>query len=322
MVSLRRFGPVAAWLFFAQLALAQGTAPDLQKSKEHLDRARLSYDQGDFTTALQEATLAVQANPRNAAAHNCRGLVLSRQGELAGAMAAYRTALEIDPVNPVYLGNIGGIQYRRGEYTEAIDSLTRAISADSKNYRYYEYRARVWTAKKDQAAADADLKMAQSLKAATPAAGQAPPASPSQATPPKPAATRASAATTTPTPEPDKPRVDVVGQEQELAGLTSFHVAIGGNEAGLQRIVVNYVAEKVPSLIHLPDPRKLTAATMVLHLGGIKDQATWNKGEVVLYTRTETRRIFSKRYQGAVESVAKDFAKDFVKLYKTVNGLK
>jgi Tfp pilus assembly protein PilF len=64
------------------------------------------YDQGLVTTAVQDLRKAIQLNPADADVRINLGTVLARQGDLAGAVACFKQALEIDPHNVVAQRNL------------------------------------------------------------------------------------------------------------------------------------------------------------------------------------------------------------------------
>ena len=62
-----------------------------------------------------------------------RGIALHRNGDLAGAAAAYRTVLAADPDNADALHLLGLIAYRDGRFTEARALIGGALQRDADN---------------------------------------------------------------------------------------------------------------------------------------------------------------------------------------------
>jgi serine/threonine protein kinase/tetratricopeptide (TPR) repeat protein len=89
--------------------------------------------------ALQRS---ITLDPRNAEAYHLSGVALMRLGDAAGAAAAFRHALDIDPERAITLENLGfnNLAWRR--YHEALPWLDSALVVDSTFYFAYRDRAR------------------------------------------------------------------------------------------------------------------------------------------------------------------------------------
>ena len=85
-------------------------------------------DRGELREALDAIDASLRAAPQNAKAHNNRGSILLRINRSAGAEAAFRRAIELDPtLAPPYL-NLGSILEYRGAKDEAIGVYEQAIA--------------------------------------------------------------------------------------------------------------------------------------------------------------------------------------------------
>ena len=85
-------------------------------------------DRGELREALDAIDASLRAAPQNAKAHNNRGSILLRVNRSAGAEAAFRHAIELDPtLAPPYL-NLGSILEYRGAKDEAIGVYEQAIA--------------------------------------------------------------------------------------------------------------------------------------------------------------------------------------------------
>jgi Tfp pilus assembly protein PilF len=69
-------------------------------------------------------------------------------------------ALISAPDNPYYLDTKAWIEYRKGNYEEAIKYLKKAISIDSNSSEYYEHLAEIYYAKGDLELARENIKIA------------------------------------------------------------------------------------------------------------------------------------------------------------------
>ena len=68
-----------------------------RQAQDHLDQAEALETQGRHAQALAETDEAIRLNPRLAAAHHLRGLLLDADGRLLEAVRAYTEALRLDP---------------------------------------------------------------------------------------------------------------------------------------------------------------------------------------------------------------------------------
>lgn len=302
-----RFLAIALSITLLNQVSLEACAADLKLSKEHYDKSKLALDQSDLTVALESANKAIEANPRNASAYYLRAAIFSRKQDLEAALKDSEKAVEINPDSSVFLTARGDLRFRRGDQKGGIEDLTAAIAKDAKNYRAYQIRAGIWKAMGQASFAEADLARAIELKPdlkPTPARPEAASKQPPQTTPP-----------------PKVERREVYGQESELLGLKKYYVIAAGQEAGLRKIIVDYVKAKLPE-IQLVDERSISADTILLSLHRVQDQES-NRGDVYLINAREKRMITTFRYRPwKVESTAKDFASDFVKIYKKTNGIK
>lgn len=68
----------------------------------------------------------LERNDQLAAYHNVLGVILKGRGDLAGAVAAYRRALALEPDQAEYLANLGNAEMIRGRLDAALEALERA----------------------------------------------------------------------------------------------------------------------------------------------------------------------------------------------------
>ncbi len=81
-----------------------------------------------FRDAASFTAQAVKSSPHLALAHLNRGIVLHREGDVQEAETEYRTALSLDPTQPVTQNNLGLILMNRGELSEAEVALRKEIA--------------------------------------------------------------------------------------------------------------------------------------------------------------------------------------------------
>lgn len=82
---------------------------------------------------LEEAKIIfeglVAGNPKDSATQSALGTVYQKLGRIDDALAAYNAAVELDPHNPVALGNRGELLLKRGD-RQGFADLARAVEAD------------------------------------------------------------------------------------------------------------------------------------------------------------------------------------------------
>lgn len=117
-------------LFLSLVELPEDT-PDLV---EIIDKA------GDFLIGkrrygdgLELYRRAAKRFPRVAVVHQGRGCCAGHQGLYDEAVAASRTALDLDPENQEFTNDLGWSLYEAGRLTEARDVLERAVAMDPRD---------------------------------------------------------------------------------------------------------------------------------------------------------------------------------------------
>ena len=86
--------------------------------------------QGRLDEAVSEFQLAVQADPRYAAAQLNLAYTYERLGRIDEAIAAYTATIALDPKNTVAFNNLGVLYLKRELYDEAIQSFERGLAVD------------------------------------------------------------------------------------------------------------------------------------------------------------------------------------------------
>ena len=85
---------------------------------------------GRVDAALQALDRATALAPREAFAHNEKGLLLAQAGRPAEAMAAFEHALREAPDSATVLLNLGGVASLMGQYEAALQAFDQALRAD------------------------------------------------------------------------------------------------------------------------------------------------------------------------------------------------
>lgn len=71
----------------------------------------------------------VEGNPKDSAMHSALGTVYQKLGRIEDAMLSYNTAVELEPKNPVALGNRGELRLKSGD-RKGFGDLALAVEAD------------------------------------------------------------------------------------------------------------------------------------------------------------------------------------------------
>lgn len=120
-------------------------------------------DQGDLEGAGAAYREAIELDPKSAAAYNNLGLALRAKGDLAEAEAAYRKAIELDPQGATAHNNLGGVLRAKGDLSGAEAARGKAIELDPKNAIAHSNLGVVLRNKGDLAGAEAACRKAIEL---------------------------------------------------------------------------------------------------------------------------------------------------------------
>lgn len=96
-------------------------------AKIHTELAAAYYGRGQYAVALQEAGVALQAEPDYAPAYNVRALVRMALREDEEADADFRRSLELDRTNSETHNNYGWFLCQRGRAKESLVQFQQAL---------------------------------------------------------------------------------------------------------------------------------------------------------------------------------------------------
>ncbi|MBI4615033.1 MAG: tetratricopeptide repeat protein [Planctomycetes bacterium] len=91
------------------------------------NRGLARLEQGDLAGAVADFTRAIQLDQDFTMAYVNRGIARREQGDLAGAIADHTQAIEIDPTLPAAYSNRGSARHAQGDLAGASADFTRAI---------------------------------------------------------------------------------------------------------------------------------------------------------------------------------------------------
>ncbi len=99
-----------------------------EKAFSHKEIAKLYFDEGRYTEALQELELAKKTDKCDAETFNLFGLVYMTKKDFAKAEEALQEAIKLDPSFSEAYTNLGALRMLQGKYQEAISYFEKAIS--------------------------------------------------------------------------------------------------------------------------------------------------------------------------------------------------
>lgn len=91
----------------------------------HYNLARLYFTMDRIDDAWDEVERSIQIKPRFAMAHNLKGLILERKGDLPGAVDAFAQAAKLVPDDVTFGFNFGAALFKNNEFERAKEVLER-----------------------------------------------------------------------------------------------------------------------------------------------------------------------------------------------------
>ena len=88
------------------------------------------HAQGDFAGAIEAYNSAIAIDPENAIAHANLGHALATQKDFASAIEAFKKAVVIDPENAIAHANLGRVLSVQGNFAGAIKAYKKAIDIE------------------------------------------------------------------------------------------------------------------------------------------------------------------------------------------------
>jgi Flp pilus assembly protein TadD len=98
---------------------------------QHLRKAAMLIQQGQFEPAWVTVHEVLNADPQNAPAIQMRGLIYAQLGHLKEAVEDFRTAVRLTPNDPVAHNNLGNALRPLGQWEEALAACQRALALAS-----------------------------------------------------------------------------------------------------------------------------------------------------------------------------------------------
>ena len=112
----------------AELRTASDQTDADRRAAVRMELAALHFNNGQYSTALDEIKLALQAKPEHGPAFSLRGLVYASMGEEALADESFNRALQINPRDADTLHNRGWFLCQRNKFAEADRFFEQALA--------------------------------------------------------------------------------------------------------------------------------------------------------------------------------------------------
>lgn len=113
-----------------------------RRARIRLELAANYFQLGRTEVALDEVKLSLATDPNYADAHNLRGLIYMRLGDLPLAEDGFRRALALQPRDANLLHNYGWLQCQQRRHAQADQLFNEALSQPA-----YQAKAKTWMAK-------------------------------------------------------------------------------------------------------------------------------------------------------------------------------
>ena len=105
----------------------------LEERQKHYDEAEVQFRK------------LLDIDPNNALTLNYLGYMMADRGvRLTEALAMIKKAVQLDPQNYAYLDSLGWTYFKMGDYTEAEESLTRAVARNSTDPTVHDHLGEVY----------------------------------------------------------------------------------------------------------------------------------------------------------------------------------
>jgi tetratricopeptide (TPR) repeat protein len=123
-------------------------------------RGVIYAEKKDLEHALQEMTAAIELDPNNASWYSNRGVVWNDLEEFDRAIADHTEAIRLNPAYAIGLNNRGLAWINKDKYDSAIADFNEAIRLDRGYGRAYLHRGNAWAKKRAYESARADYSQA------------------------------------------------------------------------------------------------------------------------------------------------------------------
>ena len=113
------------------------------KKRGHLLRGKTFVQKESYAKGLHELDKAIEVDPDSYEAHFWRGRALVKSGRDDDAIAAFETAVELNPGYSYAYDNLRWIYLRRSDYGTSLEYLNRSLALKPENGWAYYNRGRI-----------------------------------------------------------------------------------------------------------------------------------------------------------------------------------
>lgn len=143
------------------MALNQRLGFTRYDADEYYRRALEAFRKGDFDSAIDAMTDAIEMLPTKSEYYAARGFFQLEDAAIKEAQADFEKALKLFPYEMLAHYGLGVIAYKAKDWDEALDRFTRAFRADQKRPETLYYLALVYWQKGEPANATNVMGQAQ-----------------------------------------------------------------------------------------------------------------------------------------------------------------
>ena len=115
----------------------EAMTPGVESAEDHFGLGLTLSNQGQIEAAIAAYQTAIKLEPNYPEAHNNLGAILQDQGQIEAALAAYQTAIKLEPEYAVAHYNVGAILQEKGETEAALGAYRTAISLEPEYFEAY-----------------------------------------------------------------------------------------------------------------------------------------------------------------------------------------
>jgi Flp pilus assembly protein TadD len=106
-------------------------------AQELMERGRTSLNAGKLNEAIAELSTAISLDPKLGEAHTLLGIAYDRKGLAGRAQDSFETALHARDDEAMHLNNLGYLEYKSGDYDQAVKYLKRAAKLAPNDQRIW-----------------------------------------------------------------------------------------------------------------------------------------------------------------------------------------
>jgi tetratricopeptide (TPR) repeat protein len=132
----------------------------IKSEKEYFTQLLDKAEKGDTREAIEDLNWVLQADPQDAQAYCCRGVVRCKMGNYQGAIADFNSALNLNFQDAIVYRNRGKARSLLGDYQGAIADFNQALQIQPQDALVYVARGNAYRAMSNYLAAIQDYSQA------------------------------------------------------------------------------------------------------------------------------------------------------------------